>query len=81
MQEVLNKLVEYSFCFFQGKLTGVYLHGSIAMGCFNPMKSDMDILVIVEDAITDFQKKTFINSLISLNDYLPAKKFCLSYTL
>ena len=78
MQEVLNKIVEYSFCFFQGKLTGVYLHGSIAMGCFNPMKSDMDILVIVEDAVIDFQKKTFINSLISLNDYLPAKKFCLS---
>jgi len=54
-------------------LTGVYLHGSIAMGCFNPMKSDIDILVVVEDKITDFQKKLFIDSIIALNDYLPAK--------
>ena len=27
-------------------LVGVYLHGSLAMGCFNPHASDIDVLVI-----------------------------------
>ena len=26
-------------------LTGVYLHGSLAMGCFNPVTSDVDLIV------------------------------------
>lgn len=27
-------------------LTGVYLHGSLATGCFNPLRSDIDILAV-----------------------------------
>lgn len=27
-------------------LVGVYLHGSLAMGCFNPRQSDLDLLVV-----------------------------------
>src|SRR5262245_20594409 len=34
-------------------LTGVYLHGSLAMGCFNPMRSDIDLLVITRSALAD----------------------------
>ena len=29
-------------------LLGVYLHGSAAMGCFNPKSSDLDLLVGVK---------------------------------
>ncbi len=72
-QELLNKLVEYSCHIFEDKLMGVYLHGSIAMGCFNPMKSDLDILVVVENAITDMQKKMFMDVAVALNDNAPAK--------
>ena len=28
------------------KLTGIYLHGSLAMGCFHPEKSDIDLIVV-----------------------------------
>jgi len=28
-------------------LTGIYLHGSMAMGCFNKAQSDIDLLIIV----------------------------------
>jgi len=28
------------------RLVGVYLHGSLAMGCFNPARSDVDLLVV-----------------------------------
>jgi len=27
-------------------LAAVYLHGSLAMGCFNPQRSDLDLLVL-----------------------------------
>lgn len=30
------------------KLTGVYLYGSMAMNCFNPEKSDIDLLAVIE---------------------------------
>jgi streptomycin 3"-adenylyltransferase len=29
-------------------LVGIYLHGSLAMGCFNPVRSDIDLLVVSE---------------------------------
>jgi predicted nucleotidyltransferase len=29
-----------------GNLVGVYLHGSLALGCFNPERSDIDLLVV-----------------------------------
>jgi predicted nucleotidyltransferase len=72
-QELLDKLVEYSCHIFENNLVGIYLHGSMAMGCFNGMKSDMDILVVVENAITDLQKKMFMDVIVALNDNAPAK--------
>lgn len=30
-------------------LVGIYLHGSMAMGCFHPYQSDIDILVVCQD--------------------------------
>ncbi|MBZ0288557.1 MAG: DUF4111 domain-containing protein [Anaerolineae bacterium] len=32
-------------------LTGIYLHGSLAMGCFNPARSDIDLLVVTRDGL------------------------------
>jgi predicted nucleotidyltransferase len=72
-QELLDKLVEYSCHIFEKNLVGIYLHGSIAMGCFNPMKSDLDILLVVENAITDLQKKKFMDVIVDLNDNAPVK--------
>lgn len=35
------------------KLVGIYLHGSLAMGCFHPNISDIDFLVIVNERLRD----------------------------
>lgn len=32
-------------------LLGVYLHGSLALGCFNPLRSDLDILAVTHAAL------------------------------
>jgi Domain of unknown function (DUF4111)/Nucleotidyltransferase domain len=33
-------------------LVGVYLHGSLALGCFNPALSDIDVLVVTRQPVT-----------------------------
>lgn len=38
-------------------LVGVYLHGSLALGCFNPALSDLDLLVVTARALTPEQRQ------------------------
>jgi Domain of unknown function (DUF4111)/Nucleotidyltransferase domain len=38
-------------------LAGVYLHGSVALGCFNPALSDIDLLVVTGRAMTPEQRR------------------------
>jgi Domain of unknown function (DUF4111)/Nucleotidyltransferase domain len=40
-----------------GDLVGVYLHGSLAMGCFNPDRSDIDLLVVTHQALAPQQRR------------------------
>jgi len=46
-QEELQQIVKLFLEEAGGNLVGVYLHGSMAMGCFNPNKSDLDLLVVL----------------------------------
>jgi len=41
-----------------GNFEGFYLHGSLAMGGFNPIRSDIDILVITSNPIDMKQKRS-----------------------
>jgi len=34
------------------ELVGIYLHGSLAMGCFNPTSSDIDLLVVTQRGLS-----------------------------
>ena len=54
-------------------LVGVYLHGSAVMGCFNPNKSDVDLLVVVKEKPSDAVKRAFLDMVVSLNETGPAK--------
>lgn len=58
---------------FGENLLGVYLHGSMAMGCFNPQKSDIDLLAVVHGEPTDDEKLRFMQQLVILNEEAPAK--------
>lgn len=49
-------------------LTGVYLHGSLAMGCFNPELSDLDILIISERELTQIDRQLFARLLLELSN-------------
>ena len=54
-------------------LVGVYMHGSAVMGCYNPQKSDLDLLVVVEETMTDDVKRAFMDMVVALNAKTPGK--------
>lgn len=52
-------------------ILGVYLYGSLLRSQPRPL-SDVDLLVIVKDAITDETRKTLVSQLLPLSAYPPA---------
>ena len=52
-QFILDKIVNTSKQIFGEELTGIYLHGSLAMGCFHPDKSDIDLILVIKDSVSD----------------------------
>lgn len=52
----------------QRNLVGIYLHGSLALGCFNPARSDLDLLVISEGPITVPTKRDLAQQLLRISN-------------
>lgn len=52
-QGILDEIVGQSKQIFGEELTGIYLHGSMVKGCFNPDKSDIDLIAVIRYCITD----------------------------
>ncbi|WP_236013414.1 aminoglycoside adenylyltransferase domain-containing protein [Paenibacillus glycanilyticus] len=48
----LEKAVSIFRSILSDNLTGIYLHGSLAMGCFNPQKSDIDLILVVKNKLS-----------------------------
>lgn len=55
-------------------LIGIYLHGSMAMECFNPAKSDIDVLVITREKQPIGIYKEIARNLIRIEDEMNLKK-------
>lgn len=49
-------------------LVAIYLHGSLAMGCFNPERSDIDLLVIERRSMTVEAKYHLMDSLLRISN-------------
>ena len=73
MDTVINNFAERSKEILKDNLIGIYLHGSAVMGCYNPAKSDIDLIAVVKDPIADSVKRTFMDMVIELNEKGPAK--------
>ena len=48
-------------------LAAVYLHGSLAMGCFNPQRSDIDLLVVTHDLLSLSQRRAVYDLLLQVS--------------
>lgn len=75
---LLEEFVSRSKAIFGANLTGIYLHGSAVMGCFNPEKSDLDLLVVIREDIPDEIKRRFMDMVVALNEQAPSKGLELS---
>lgn len=70
---ITTDFVEKSKEILQDNLVGIYLHGSAVMGCYNPAKSDLDLIVVVKKSMSDADKKAYMNMVVDLNSQGPAK--------
>lgn len=52
-------------------LAGVYLHGSLAMGCFCPGVSDVDLIVVSDTVPGDKEKEAFLRRVLDLSGRVP----------
>ncbi len=48
-------------------LVGIYLHGSLAMGCFNPAASDLDLLVVSQTKIPPAAVPPILHALLEIS--------------
>lgn len=63
----LDSIVKLCRVYLTDSFTGVYLHGSLAMNCFNPDRSDLDILVMVREKISPDKKVAIIKELMRIS--------------
>lgn len=73
IQGLLDYFVAESRHILGTNLTGIYLHGSAVMGCFNPKKSDIDLILVVRDGVNDPAKRQFMDMVVELNKQAPEK--------
>lgn len=73
LTELLNAFTTESRNILGDYLTGIYLHGSAAMGCFNAQKSDVDLLVVIKKDLPRDIKRRYMDMVITLNREAPPK--------
>lgn len=65
----------------QDKLEGIYLHGSLAEGCFLWERSDIDFLVVARRPLTVEEKVGLVETLYALTPEAPPEGFEMSVIL
>ncbi|MGO4694801.1 aminoglycoside adenylyltransferase domain-containing protein [Paenibacillus sp. 2TAB26] len=71
MQLYLDKIVSLFKGELGDNLSGIYLHGSLAMGCFHPQRSDIDFIVVIKESLTEENKKRTARLVLALDDEMP----------
>ena len=73
LNDLIRDFVEASKRILGDELVGVYLHGSAVMGCFNPERSDLDLIVVTERPLSDPVKRAYLDMVVRYNASGPAK--------
>lgn len=66
-QELFRHMIRGYQNILDDNLVGIYLHGSFVLGSFNPNGSDLDYIIVVEQALSIETKKDIMKYTI---DYL-----------
>lgn len=77
MKEVNNWLKEI----LKDNYVGVYFHGSLRLGSFNPNKSDLDFIIVVKDKLDYKTKELIWDKMLENENLFPKKGFEFSVVL
>ena len=80
-EEILREIRRITEEILGGSLVGIYVHGSLAFGCFTWEKSDIDYLVVIRAPMTQAQKVEYIRRIFKLNQKAPPKGIEMSVVL
>ena len=67
IKEMLDNIISSYYGILKKNLIGIYLHGSLAMHCFNPLSSDIDFLVVVKEKPSFNEMRELIEVLLRLS--------------
>lgn len=81
IKDILDSIVTSYHDILKDNLIGIYVHGSLAMNCFNAQTSDIDFLVVVKENIDFNIKRKLIDVLLNLSEVGPQKGFEMSVLL
>lgn len=79
--DLLHRVCSQYRAILGDRLTGFYVHGSIAFGCFTWATGDIDFLCTVDAPLTQPQKEALIRVLLDLTPFAPRKGFEMSVVL
>ena len=78
---LLDEIVAECRKLLQDNLLGVYLHGSLAFGCFSWTTGDIDFLLVVQRKLTQREKERLITYLLVVEEKAPEKGLEMSVML
>ena len=80
-EQLMQVIKDRYHTILQDNLVGIYLHGSLAAGCFLWERSDIDFLVVVRRTLSDDKKIALVETLHRLSPEAPPKGFEMSVIL
>ncbi len=81
LSPLLAEIKAGCLCLLGENLTGVYLHGSVAFGCFRWEKSDIDFLIVVKEDLPYGVKRRLMDLILRLSESAPPKGLEMSVVL
>ncbi len=83
VQKLLNQMVQMTQSIVKEQLTGIYLHGSLALGGFSWEKSDIDVIIVVKTFLTQQQKQDLMKQIeiFTIKGMVPPKGIEMSVVL
>ncbi|KMJ59909.1 hypothetical protein AB685_03395 [Bacillus sp. LL01] len=68
IEKYINKILKEIKNITKDNFSGLYIHGSLAMGGFNPERSDVDVLVVVRDSLNSLKQQKLAECLLALSN-------------
>ena len=79
--EVMKKINDWIKDILKDNYVGVYFHGSLRLGSFNPNKSDLDFIIVVKNKIDSKTKELIWDKMLENINLFPKKGFEFSVVL